>query len=167
MSWMYFKSLNDDPELWGIKKTPLSNFTTCFKRVLKRCGRFLTHLVFETCKVNNDIVNLVRRECPNLQDIDFSNDSITNKNYIQDIKSIFDKAKKCIFAFDFKVTDEDLKTLFSLNDKLEYLDIYFIEDSHSFTFLNELPHETIRELIIFSDISLNRIIQVSLMYYKS
>ena len=168
---MYSKSLNDDPEFWGIKsEMSPSVISIYFEKLLKKCGRFLTHLVLDNCAmVKSNIVNLLIRECPNLQDINFNDHDIHDDNinyFIEDIKPVFHKVKNFHCGFDYKVTDEDLKKLFSINDKLEYLNLRLTEDIYTFTFLDALPNETIRELIVNSDIPLHRIVYVSLFMFK-
>ena len=168
MSWMHVKCLNTDPEFWGMKNTSVSysDFNEKhFESVLKRCGRFLKNLDFDNCKVNKNIVDLIRRECPNLKNIDFDDCyQIYKKNDIEDIKPIFNKVKKFNAEFQCKVTDKDLKNLFSTNDKLEYLNLNFCRKVYTSTFLDALPYETLKELIIYSYIPLNRIFQVSITF---
>ena len=136
-SWSDLKSLNVNPVSWGVrKKISHSDFKIMLESALKRCGRFLMHLVFDVgiYKVDNDILNLVRRECPNLQDIELTNHQSYNPNDVQAVKSVFDKVKKFKCSFEDEVTVGDLEDLFSVNEKLECLCIRLINSSdHSNT----------------------------------
>ena len=165
MSWNHLKSLNEDPKTWGIGKNNAGDFES----VLKRCGRFLTHLVLDNYYINDDDVDLIRRECPNLKYIDISEQqNFANKRDIANIKPIFDKVRRISCIIEKGVTDGNLSNLFSTNDKLEYLEISIWKKFRSFTFLDALSHETIRELKIESEnVSFDRICQVSLAFQFS
>ena len=77
MSWMDLKSLTDDMKTWGMRphhnEIPYVDFLVMFKCVIRRCDRYLTHLAFNTFEMGTDIINLVKEECSNLQDIDILN----------------------------------------------------------------------------------------------
>ena len=147
------------------KQISKSDFRIIFKKILERCGRFLKYLVFEVSIVDKDIVDSVTRNCPHLQDIDliklqyyFGEDSLSS------LKPIFDKVKKFNCAIGWGVTDGDLQTLFAMNKKLESLQIYSWTDPDTYTFLDELPCETLREFTIKSKVPFQRICQVSLTF---
>ena len=166
MCWANLESLNDNPQTWGIKRTHFENSKIMFEGVLKRCGRFLTHLVLDTLEVYSDIVNLVRRECPRLQDIDIINRQSFHN--VEILKSIFNKVQKFSCIIVYQDAEGTLKDLLSTNNKLEHLELYFPIEIFSFNFLEVLPQETIKELIIESlNISFNRICRVSLNFQFS
>ena len=128
MSWTDFSSLSSNPENWGMKKRLLSGpFKIAFECVLRRCGRFLKHLVFDDyfvdIYIDSDIIKFVRRECPNLQDIHVKRcKCIMNREEIRNIKPIFNKVTKFNCTFE-KLGLRDLDDLFSVNDKLIELKI--------------------------------------------
>ena len=167
MSWTHMKFLNDDPDLWGMTLGDFNykEYNKNFESVIKICGRFLTHIDLSKF-LNQGVLNLIKTECPNVQNIDF-NDCyywVNKKNDIEDIKPIFNKVRKFKANFRFRVTDEDLKIFFSMNDKLEYLNLCLDRDLSTFTFLDALPHKTLRELIIHADIPLHIISHVSFTF---
>ena len=156
MSWMHLKTLSDDTKNWGIKKKKNDDtFIIMFESVLKRCGGFLTHLIFDASYMEKDIhiANLIKTECPNLQDIDLRLKSSVYLGDIKAIKPIFCNVREFAYKIEKKVTDGDLGDLFSMNDKLEHLHLDFDSNEGIFanTLSNALLHETIRELSICSE----------------
>ena len=118
------RCLSDDQKAWGKKKICNNDFKRIFGSILKRCGPFLRHLIFEYREVDSAIVDLVRRECPHLQDIDITSHCyIRDKESVEMIKPIFCKIKKLNCWIWNEVMDGDLEELFSVNDKLEELNI--------------------------------------------
>ena len=168
ISWVYLKSVSDDPKTWGIKKMSPIDYIINFRILLKRCGRFLKHLILDTYDVNRDIVNLISKECPNLKDIDLLNYKYFDfENFIAVIKPIFNKVKKFSCCFGYGIKDKDLKSLFSTNKKLEYLEILWSPSDFDTTFFYVLPQETMRELIIVTkDIPFRRVCRVSLIFQR-
>ena len=132
-----------------------------FEDVLKRCGRFLTKIDFDyRNEVNDANVNTIRRECPNLQDIDLNCQSFWSRNEIETVIPVFNKVKKFNCRFLYAVSNKDLKELFLLNDGLESLDIYF-RMGIQFSIFDFLPNETIKELLINYEKNVHRICKVS------
>ena len=141
-----------------------SGFKIIFEKILQRCGRFLKYLVFNGYDIDNDIAVSVKRNCPHLQDIDLINHKYYDKDILLVLKPIFDKVKKFNCAIMDEVTDRELHTLFSMNNKLESLQIFSWMDPDTYTFWDELPCETLREFMIESDEPLQRICHVSLTF---
>lgn len=150
-----------------------SHFEYMFENLLKICGRFLKELDFSSDfipgddnRLNERTVSSILKLCPNLQSIDIGNLCFQEEIPIETIKPIFSKVKKfhCTIGIDeYVVSDDDLKNLFLLNEKLESLEISCYE-SMSGNFLEGLPRETLRELIINSSncIHIDTICRVSI-----
>ena len=141
------------------------NFKIMFVDVLKRCGKFLTRLVINLSTVDSEILNLLKKKCPNLQDIDiiFRQD-LKNKKDVETLKPIFDKVNCFNCLIGKEIRDKDLKCLFSRNNKLVCFRIY-LHYKETCTYFESLPHETIRELQIWSiGTSFDRICDVSLIF---
>ena len=172
MSWYHVKSLNTDTCSWGMtnKHKRKIHFNIMFESVLKRCGRFLKNLVFGKYWIakwmDQPIVNAIIKECPNLQNIEGGCQNFRNKSDIEIIKPIFHKLKNCycsLSTLSNNINDEDLKSLFVRNQKLERLAICSNKKTIDGSFLSALPSETIKELV-FEDanyIKLHKICQVS------
>ena len=122
-----------------------------FQSLLKKCGRFLSKLVVNRAEgdnVDNEILHTIRRECPNIQEIDIGLHEIRGKNDIETIKPIFSKLKKFYLSIDKRdIFDEDLIELFKLNKNIEVLDL-FLNKRLTIDILYALPCETIRELLL-------------------
>ena len=174
-SWDNLNSLNTDTRDWGMKKKINDkNFKTIFSNILDRCGNFLTHLEilsadspYDYVKVDLPISNIIVAKCPNIQDIDIEYSILADyvrSEEVETIKPIFDKVKKFRCSFRNIIDKKCVEDLFSLNNKMESLDISFREGT-DVTVLNALPYKTMRELTIgfYSyDIPFYQIFQVSL-----
>ena len=149
LSWHHIKSINDDIQTWGMKKKDkLKRFKIMFESLLRRCGRYLQHVDLECFKVNDQIVDIVKRECCNVQQINMGYQAVTSKNEIEMIKPIFKYFKKFELTLgNSDIDNEDLKNLLSLNEKLEHFDISD-EGRITLNVLDALPSETIKELHI-------------------
>ena len=131
-SWHDLKSLKVSPKTWGLKKNIVGeDFKDIFEKLLRRCGRFLTHLDLDRCmdglydiEMRSQIINMVTTECPNVLDFEMSH-SIRHENDLEIIEPIFKKFKKfCIrWPDNHYIRYEELKTLFRCNTKLEWLEI--------------------------------------------
>ena len=155
MSWNSVKTLNTHPETWGMWKRDYfktRRHQIMLKNILKRCGRFLTYIVYDKGYnyerlLNKNIVSLIKKSCPNLQVIDIPSQRCRDINDIRTIVPIFDKVKKFEIMCLNIVDNDNLKYLFSLNNQLESLNITFKITIHT-NFLDVLPHKTMKELEI-------------------
>ena len=156
MSWHTLKSLNACTKTWGLKKKIVGkDFKVIFEMLLRRCGRFVNHLVFNgrlffsnDVEVDNQIIKLITNECQNLKDIEISCKIIKDRNDFEVIKPIFSKFTKLGIKIDkCDVKDEDLRDLFASNKKLKCLEI-FADAKSTITadVLYLLPCETIKTL---------------------
>ena len=136
-SWHDLKSLKVSPKTWGLKKNIVGeDFKDSFEKLLRRCGRFLTHLDLDRCmdglydiEMRSQIINVVTTECPNVLDFEMSH-SIRHENDLEIIEPIFKKFKKFCIRWPVLINlsnryiiSEKLKTLFRSNKKLEWLEI--------------------------------------------
>ena len=105
----------------------------------------------------------------NLEDIgmyqdDWPKDDCPEDDFVV-FKPIFDKVKKFIIVFDATGMERTLHSLFSMNDRLEFVYIALNGDVDTYTFLDRLPYKTIREFGIDSrDIPFDKICDVSLTF---
>ena len=132
--------------------------------LLKRCARFVSNLVFDQDR-DIKILSMVFKKCSNLEEIDLDTLVFCYKEHIEIIKPIFEKIKKFKWIIHLNdIDDEDLKSLFSLNKKLESLEIN-PNDSVNGAFLDTLPKETVKELIFefASPIAFNKICHVRII----
>ena len=144
---------------WGLKKKIVGeDFKNIFEILLKRCGRFLTHLVFDGAmyysndvEMDNQILTIITKECQNLKDIEIGFRSLRTRNDFEVIKPIFSKFTKFGFQISkFDINDEDLKDLFESNKKLERLEIHnHSEVKMTAAILYSLPCETIKDLKLY------------------
>ena len=175
-SWRNLKSLKSDTETWGMEDNvdDKFKFKIIFGKVLKRCGKFLSELIFEEFegeKVDREIIQMIIRECPNLKNLDVGSQIFNKKSgkSLEMLKPIFHRLKKCDFILDNKddINDNHLKELFLLNQKMEDVKIS-CNDKINGSFIYGLPCETLKELFISqSDIPLHKIFNVSFFIFPS
>ena len=119
-----------------------------FENYLKENGKSLQSLrLTEYGQWDEEILDLVLKECPNLQEVEIGYQYLTKKS-IEALKPVFDKIRKlqCSILKD-DVDDEDLKNLFLKNEILEHLTIMTNRIVKG-TFLDSLPRETMKELVV-------------------
>ena len=156
MSWHTLKSLNSCTKTWGLKKRIVGeDFKVIFEILLKRCGRFLWHLVFDGAmhysndvEIENQILEIITNECQNVKRIEIGYKLLKDRNDFEAIKPIFNKLTKFGFQIgEFDITDKDLKDLFESNRKLECLEIRCHSNLKiTAAVLYSLPCETIETL---------------------
>ena len=171
-SWSCLKSLDTDVKTWGINKNIYGDgYKMIFESLLKRCGRYLTKLIVDSysdsqkcIKVDNHIVNMIRRYCLYLQEINIGFRSFESKDEVETIKPIFNKMKKIECIFWYNVSNEELKEFFSLNSQLEYLSIYLEMTMLDMDFFDTLPQTITKLTIRMRNVPLHRICHVSLFH---
>ena len=164
-SWHDLKSLKVSPKTWGLKKNIVGeDFKDSFEKLLRRCGRFLTHLDLDRCmdglydiEMRSQIINVVTTECPNVLDFEMSH-SIRHENDLEIIEPIFKKFKKFCIRWPVLINlsnryiiSEKLKTLFRSNKKLEWLEIDCEDFWHiKSDVLYSVPCETLKVLKLYN-----------------
>ena len=136
------------------------------KAILERAGRYLIVIKFikaDFDPLNESICNMITEECPNLHLVEIGKQRL-DMQLLPTLKIIFSKIKKFEVHTMFSVQDENLEELFKLNKRLEHLSIRF-HSTIKGTFLNSLPHDTLKELIIINSyVAIDKIHEVS-MYF--
>ena len=147
--------------------------------LLRRCGKFLTQIIgfldVQSAYVHTvyqDIIflNLINKECPNLKTLDMDYCFFDN-NCIRRLEPIFKKVKRfrCNIIQEWCIDNKKLRDLFSQNRILESLNVVWknLPIKIPRDFINEIPHQTIKELIFIekdeSNISIYYILQVMII----
>ncbi|OXU27874.1 hypothetical protein TSAR_002554 [Trichomalopsis sarcophagae] len=149
-SWRTFKKLNLTQTTWGFQCETYGLReidTPTLRKVLLRCGQFLTHIDFSTFaeKLSSSTLTVVGRNCPNLQGIDVTALCVSPAG----IKSL---TENCSNIMEFSLghcsssCDNDLSNLFSKNKKLRYLKL--VHNSITGKCLLSLPVESIETIIL-------------------
>ena len=144
-----------NPENFGVKKIEVrkAEFLSKLESVLEKCGLFVTNIDFDQCydsTINKELVDIITRKCPNLQEIDVGFQNFEINNRIDVLMPIFDKLKRfdCAFdEYDKATNDKDLGNLLLLNEKLEFFSISSNNILNG-NFLNAIRGESMKELII-------------------
>ena len=118
---------------------------------MKRCGKFLRELIFdyEDCtNIDIEVLEILVKECSNLKIIDLGF-CLEDEAMIETLMPTFNKLNKfcCHLSNYHCIIDDDLKYLFSVNRKLEYLTMHLTEMITG-SFLKMVP-ETIKEFTIY------------------
>ena len=119
--------------------------------------------------VDEEFIDMIKKYCPNIQYIDIKDSYTFNKITIDRVKPIFNLLRTFNCSLS-GMTNEDSKYLFSLNKKLEYL-VIDCDKYSTGRFLDVLPGETLRELILSVktsiSISFDKICNVSIINFYS
>ncbi|EFN77352.1 Putative RNA-binding protein EEED8.10 [Harpegnathos saltator] len=145
-SWHTVKKLDLSYSTWGQQIRPIN--TAMLRRVLLRCGKFITHI--HLSDVPNDLsintLPIIAYFCPNLTCIDGSSLPICP----MDLHTLTKKCKKITYLSIGSVadiSDNDLKNVFK-----EYEDLSYFEargnDNIFGTCLSYLPAQMLRTLVI-------------------
>ena len=140
-----------------------------FLSILKRCGRYLTELILiYGHMLDEELVNMITKYCPQIQYIDLKDYYTFNKADIETVKPIFNLFRT--FNCSLRgMSNKESKKLFSLNKKLECLEINCNEALNG-SFLFSLSRETMKELVLTTSQSIpfDRICHVSIeTFYES
>ena len=93
-----------------------------FENALKKFGGYLEQIDLEGFEGDDNTMNIVATECPNLRVIDLGSNELT-KASIEALKPNFNKVETFRFSIAEEDIDEDLKNLFLLNKKLKAVEI--------------------------------------------
>ena len=124
-----------------------------FEEILKRCGRFLTHISLKFSDMDVDdsenVLSIVAKECTNLRHIDLSHYRVT-KNFIQLFQPNFHKIEVLRCVTDGRINDNDFNNLFLKTTKLKHLKIV---NNCNGNFLHALNKETLTYLELQSNMN--------------
>lgn len=156
---------------WGFKVSkngPKEVDTPTLRKVLQRCGSFLTHINFSMFaeKLSSSTLSVVGKYCPNLQYIDITELNVSPAG----IKSLINN---CTNIIEFNLghctstCDNDLSHLFSKNKKLRNLKI--VRNSTTGKCFLNLPAESIESVVLSecTNISPCHFSNVSYDYHQS
>ena len=140
-------------------------FEIMLESVLKRCGKYLTHLSGSNY-LNEESLSLIKEECPILQSIDIDGLNLT-EDIVHKVKPLSQKFKICKnFKIFRKTNDQNIENLFMDNKNLERLEIHPNKRCKlNGSFLEVLPSESIRALTMHNvhTIPIDIILQVSIL----
>ncbi|OXU20787.1 hypothetical protein TSAR_007287 [Trichomalopsis sarcophagae] len=126
-SWRSFKILNFESECWGFNnpETLTKLNRRIFKKVLNRCGNFLTSIEFtdSTDRLGPNILNSVASFCPNIQHLDASDLEVSPWS----LRVISEKCNKLVYFAVGNCTDDcdyELSLIFESNRELKRLCVY-------------------------------------------
>lgn len=147
-SWHAVKSLNLSKNSWGLSPKIRVQVvdTSTLRKVLIRCGKFLTHLDLSQVShlLGSSTLTIVGKLCPNLQSVNITSIPLSQSG----INSLMTHCQN-ITKFMMKTlrgpSERDLSLFFGVNKKLKYLSVegdeYIIGKSFA-----SLPQEILEDL---------------------
>ncbi|KAF7997940.1 hypothetical protein HCN44_009338 [Aphidius gifuensis] len=146
-SWWSVKRLDLEKKNWGLSDRFRLQYidTATLRKVLMRCGDFLTKLDLSDLlhSLGSSTLTIVGKLCPNLQYIDVTGIILSPSG----INSLIVNCRNITEFYMKKLSgpcEKDLAKLFMLNKKLKYVSL----GNHSITgkSLGHLPHDTIEKI---------------------
>ncbi|KAJ8672652.1 hypothetical protein QAD02_003911 [Eretmocerus hayati] len=147
-SWRTFKKLDLTRPTWGFKAVVHKSIDTpTLRKVLLRCGQFITHIDLskKTEKLSKSTLSVIGRFCPNLQYIDVTAINVSPAG----IKAL---AENCMNITDFSLghcttaCDNDLSQLFAKNKRLQSVKI--LQNSILGKCFLSLPADSMRSITL-------------------
>ncbi|CAD6211825.1 GSCOCG00003851001-RA-CDS [Cotesia congregata] len=147
-SWHAVKSLNLSKNSWGLSPKIRVQVvdTSTLRKVLIRCGKFLTHLDLSQIShlLGSSTLTIVGKLCPNLQSVNITSIPLSQSG----INSLMTHCQN-ITKFMMKTlrgpSERDLSLFFGVNKKLKYLSVegdeYIVGKSFA-----SLPQEVLEDL---------------------
>ncbi|XP_034187715.1 putative RNA-binding protein EEED8.10 [Osmia lignaria lignaria] len=148
-SWRSVKRLDLSCSTWGFfpntKRKEIN--TGILRKVLLRCGRFLTEINLSQfpCQLNQSTLTIVGKLCPNLQRIDVT-DLTVSASGINSLTNNCRDITRFSLGSTTHICDMDLQKLFEVNPKLRYFKVAFGKICGKC--LGYLPLDTMEEIVL-------------------
>ncbi|XP_014230117.1 putative RNA-binding protein EEED8.10 isoform X1 [Trichogramma pretiosum] len=148
-SWHSFKRIDLSNSTWGINSEihPIEVDTPILRKVLLRCGRYLTHIDFSSFgkKLSKSTLTVIGHCCSNLQSVDVTGLDVSPAG-VKALASSCEQLTEFSLGHCSSSCDPDLSTLFSKNKKLK--SVKLSQNGSTGKCFLSLTGESLEELVV-------------------